>query len=111
PYLEPEKLFSKWSLIGGWKISGEMSYQRRELKEVIGINPVLGISYELSRYISVDFLGIFYKRKSVNPLNQSSNLGLAPCLTLSFDFDLINRVKFLFSNNPYSIEPTLTNLK
>jgi hypothetical protein len=104
PYLEPNKFLKKWSVLGGWKIGGDLTYQGRQLSNVIGINPVLGFSYDFSRYISIDFMGIFYKKQSLNVLDTNPTLGLAPCISLSADFDLINRLKNLFTNTPYSVQ-------
>ena len=106
PYLDQTgsrpSLKNKLSILAGWKIGGDLSFQGRSLQTVVGINPIVGVSYDLNRYISLDLFGIFFKQSHINPLDTNTTLSLSPCLALSADFDLINRLKHLFDQTPYS---------
>jgi hypothetical protein len=110
PYLESYKSFHKWAVVAGYKVSGDIKFQGQTLGDVIGLKPVLGLSVDLTEFISIDFLGMFYKKSALNPFDRNPTLGLSPCLTISADVDLINRLRQLFSSHPYAVTPPKTTI-
>ena len=102
PYLT-DKWYRRFSILGGFKIGGDLKYKGQSMENVLGVNPVLGASYDINRFISVDLLTIFFKQPSVSPLESTSEVRAAPCLTISVNPDILNRFRAIGSDDKYRV--------
>jgi len=69
------------------------------------VYPLLGISFDVNRYMSIDLAGTLFAQPSLSPLTQNTNLRVGPVLGINFDGDLFNRFQTLFSGNQYQVNP------
>jgi|GEM_PF-3394165 len=104
PYLNRHWFWGKSAIFVGLKAVGDLEYKGSTLNNLFGTKPVLGFSYDLNRFVSLDLGTVLFSQNSVRPLlNDKKQFRAAFTIGLSFDPDLINRMKALFSNEKYKI--------
>ena len=102
PYLNGVR--SRFSILLGVVMTGKLNYDGQELERAIGIDPIIGISGDINRFISLDLGIIVTKQPTLNEsLFANSKLRTAPFLGVSFDMDLFNRFSSLLSRETYNI--------
>lgn len=98
PYPLPRDRFS---LLAGIKVSGQLNYRGADLGNVIGVQPVLGLSFDFNRAMSLDAGFIFFEQETLSPLTSYARLRAAPFAGLSIDANAFNAVrKLILSLNP-----------
>jgi hypothetical protein len=95
PYLNRPS--ARWSLTLGSVIYGNLRYHGQDQEKFAGnLQPVAGLSYDLTRYLTLEAGGVFYRQPSVNPATSStSRLRISPLIMIGFDFDGANRISTL----------------
>lgn len=105
PYLSDTPILNRTSVFVGLKALGNLEYKGTELENIFGTQPVFGISYDIHRNFSIDIGTVLFRQASVYPLiDKSSPPRAAFTIGLSFDPDLINRFRALFTDDKYSID-------
>ncbi|MDN5202521.1 hypothetical protein QQ008_14130 [Fulvivirgaceae bacterium BMA10] len=105
PYIGKDGIFKKTSILVGFQTGGDLNYKGQELLDAVGIKPILGFSYDINRYISVDIGSIFFIQPSISPLTNSEELKSALIVGISLDADALNRFRALFTSDNYKINP------
>ncbi len=105
PYLDVF-FINRLSFLLGISFTSDFNYKGDELEPVIGFFPILGASYDLSRYFSVDIGATMFKQRALSGLSNSQELRIGPIIGLSFDFDLLNRFKSTFTGEKYTVNPS-----
>lgn len=105
PYLTDKAFINKLAFNVGFTTTGNLNYRGDDLKQILFVTPVVGFSYDLNRYISLDINSIFFKQQSLSPVNNAEKFRVAPVIGLSFDADIFNRFKTLFSGETYNVNP------
>ncbi len=105
PYLTGEYFINRLSVLTGLALGGTLEYKGQQLQKAIGVYPLLGFSFDLSRYMSIDLAATLFEQPSLSPLTQTSNLRMGPVIGINFDGDLFNRFQTLFSGETYQINP------
>lgn len=104
PYLSDAPILNRTSIFVGLKALGDLRYKGTTLGNVFGTQPVVGISYDIHRNFSIDIGTVLFTQKSVYPLiNKDSPPRAALTIGLSFDPDLINRFRSLFTDDKYKL--------
>ncbi len=106
PYLTGEYFVNRLSVLAGVAFGGELEYRGQVLEKAIGVYPLLGLSFDVNRYMSIDLAGTLFAQPSLSPLAQTSDLRVGPVIGINFDGDLFNRFQTLFSGQPYQVNPT-----
>ncbi len=105
PYLTGEYFVNRLSILAGVALGGQLEYRGQALEKAIGVYPLLGLSFDVNRYMSIDLAGTLFAQPSLSPLTQNSTLRLGPVIGINFDGDLFNRFQTMFSGNQYQIDP------
>jgi hypothetical protein len=87
----------KFAILAGIKASGDLNFKGQQQESVFRVQPVLGLSYDLTRAVSVELGGIFFNQPSLSPFNSIENLRVAPFLGLSVDANAFNVIKNLLN--------------
>lgn len=105
PYLNTP-FISRLSFLLGVSFNGKIDYKGSELDDAIGFFPILGFSYDINRYFSLDLGATLFEQAPVSPLASDRELRVGPILGLTFDVDLFNRFKSTFDGgSSYLINP------
>jgi hypothetical protein len=91
------------SIIGGWRVAGDLRYRGMEMQPVLGIKPIVGISCDFARSFSIDVYCALYSQPDKNPFVSGTTLKAAPSIGVSIDLDLVNRLKALLSGTGYTL--------
>ncbi len=106
PYLGRSFLLDRMSFLLGISTKRNFNFKGQELKSILGITPFLGLSLDVSRYLSVDVGATFFKQESRSPLINDEKIRVGPVLGLNFDFDAFNRVSALVKGEQFKIDPS-----
>lgn len=91
---DPYPLFrDRFSMLVGVRITGQLTYQGRDLGNVVGAQPVGGLCFDLNRTLSLDLGFIFFSESSLSPLDDTQRLRAAPFVGLSLDANAFNFVR------------------
>jgi hypothetical protein len=85
--------------IGGL-FQSELTYRGQEQRSLFkSISPTLGVSYDLTRYLSVTGGMVFYRQPSTNPLagTSASHVRTSLFLGVGTDFDALNQLNTLLT--------------
>ncbi|RMG56056.1 MAG: hypothetical protein D6722_27040, partial [Bacteroidetes bacterium] len=94
----PYPLFrDRFSLLAGVKVTGSLNYKGRDLGNVIGVQPVAGLSFDLNRAVSLDGGFVFFDETALSPLRPVSRLRTAPFIGLSVDANAFNAFRNLIN--------------
>ncbi|MBR9922873.1 MAG: hypothetical protein GYB31_18755 [Bacteroidetes bacterium] len=105
PYLTGAFFINKLSILAGVSVSGELNYHGQPLDKAVGFYPIVGLSYDVNRYLSLDLGATMFKQASISPLTNDSDIRIGPVIGVNFDGDLFNRFNALFSGSGYKINP------
>ncbi len=105
PYLTGEYFVNRLSILAGVAFGGELEYRGQLLEKAIGVYPLLGFSFDVNRYMSIDVAATLFAQPSLSPLTQTSTLRVGPVIGINFDGDLFNRFQTMFSGSQYQINP------
>ncbi len=105
PYLTGEYFINRLSVLTGLALGGTLEYKGQSLQKAIGIYPLLGFSFDVSRYMSIDLAATLFEQPSLSPLTQTTLLRVGPVIGIDFDGDLFNRFQTLLSGETYQINP------
>ena len=95
---DPYPLFrDRFSLLAGVKVTGDLNYKGRDLGNVIGVQPVVGLSLDLNRAVSLDGGLVFFDETALSPLRPVSRLRTAPFIGLSVDANAFNAFRNLIN--------------
>jgi hypothetical protein len=90
----PYPLFrDRFSMLLGIRATGNLNYRGQPLSNVIGVQPVGGLCFDLNRTLSLDLGLIFFSEASLSPLDDTQRLRMAPFLGLSIDANAFNFVR------------------
>lgn len=105
PYIGKNKNLNRLSFLIGFGLkSNNTQYHGQELKPlVLNTYPMLGFSYDINRYFSMEAGAMLFMYDAISPLKSSSTLKASPFVTLGFDIDLFNRFSALFKGQTYSL--------
>lgn len=106
PYLTGAYFVNRLSVLAGVTLGGELEYKGQVLEKAIGVYPLLGFSFDASRYMSIDVAATLFQQASLSPLTQASELRIGPVIGINFDGDLFNRFQSLLGGQPYQVNPT-----
>lgn len=105
PYLDVF-FINRLSFLVGISFAGNINYNGDELEPAMGFFPILGGSYDFSRYFSIDIGATLFEQNELGGLSNAKKLRVGPVLGISFDFDLLNRFQSTFSGEKYITSPT-----
>lgn len=95
---DPYPLFrDRFSMLAGIKVTGTLDFKGREMGNVIGVQPVAGLSFDLNRALSLDAGFVFFEEASLSPLSPVQRLRTAPFVGLSVDANAFNAMKNLIN--------------
>lgn len=92
PYLSSRTFWNRTALSFGMALS-DIDFKGQILQNAAGMKPLLGFSYDASRYITIDLGGVFFKQQSISPERNRKKLHVRPFIGLSFDVDVFNRIR------------------
>jgi hypothetical protein len=99
---DPYPLFrDRLSMLLGVRVTGELNYRGRNFQNVIGVQPVAGLSLDLNRALCLDLGFIFFSEASLTPFNDIQRLRTAPFVGLSLDANAFNAVRNLLDATNY----------
>ncbi|MEO1450128.1 MAG: hypothetical protein AAFV07_11405 [Bacteroidota bacterium] len=96
---------SRLSILAGSVIGGQLSHKGFTYGNPIGLKPVVGLSYDFSRFISVELGAVFFDEPAASPFLDRVRLRASPFAGLSIDADAFNRVRDLLSGDAYRQKP------
>ncbi|MCB0706977.1 MAG: hypothetical protein KDC34_16795 [Saprospiraceae bacterium] len=105
PYLAGPYFINKLSILVGVSVSGDLNYHGQILDKAVGFYPIIGLSYDVNRYLSIDLGTTLFKQPSISPLTNDSDIRIGPVIGINFDGDLFNRFNALFSGSDYKVNP------
>lgn len=91
---------SRWSITLSTLFNSKISYKGQTQLDLLGgVKPMLGIGFDINSNFALNIGTIFFRQPSINPLAAESKkrFKIAFFFGLSFDFDIINRIKTLMS--------------
>jgi hypothetical protein len=97
PYTYPT-IRSRFALLMGTDFSSEVRYEGEAQADLFGgLKPMVGLGYDVNRFLGVDAGLIFYRQPTLNPLDDAAvgDPRASPYLGLSFDFNIFNRLQGL----------------
>ena len=104
PYFGRE-LLARTSLVAGVLIKRNLDFENAPLDGVAGgLYPMLGGGFDITKNITLQVGGIFFRQPSFLPNDNSSEFKAAPSISIAFDFDGINRLRDAFrdtDDSPY----------
>ncbi|QNR24162.1 hypothetical protein [Croceimicrobium hydrocarbonivorans] len=104
PYLQSRKGFFKSTAILVGFVSGvSPKFKDQEIQAIGNIKPMLALSLDINRYISLDLGAAFYNMEYISPLKSGTYFSASPIIGLSFDADIFNRFSALISSDAYRI--------
>jgi hypothetical protein len=93
PYVDGAR--SHFALNIGAVVRTDLTYHGQTLDDFfVSLKPVLGLSYDLSRFLAVHSGVLLYRQKSPNPFDNArrGRASMSPFFSVGFDFDLINQI-------------------
>lgn len=84
----------------GALFQSDLTYRGQEQKDLFnGISPTIGVSYDLTRYLSVTGGMLFYRQPSTNPLagDGAARVRTSAFLGVGSDFDALNQLNGLLN--------------
>ncbi|MCB0835515.1 MAG: hypothetical protein KDD99_02550 [Bacteroidetes bacterium] len=96
PYPYP-RFTDKFAILAGIKATGDLNFKGQIQKNVFKVQPVLGLSYDLTRAVSVEVGGIFFNEPSLSPFTAVERLRVAPFFGMSVDANAFNVIKNLLN--------------
>ncbi|MGK0366190.1 MAG: hypothetical protein ACI85O_003263 [Saprospiraceae bacterium] len=107
PYLTSYPFINRASIMLGVATSGSLEYRGQQLDKPLGLTPVVGISYDVNRYFSLDLAATVFRQPSTSTLSSQKKTRFAPILGFTFDVDAFNRIKSMTGGKgPYNVSPT-----
>ncbi len=106
PYMSDKVIINRLSVLIGFSTKKDLSYKGIKLDQAFSVTPLLGLSYDVSRFFSLDLVMTFFKQPSISPLIEKKNLRVGPVLGINLDIDMFNRVSGLVSGDQYRINPS-----
>lgn len=104
PYLKSRRGFFKSTAIMVGFVSGvSPKFKDQEIQAIGNIKPMLALSLDINRYISLDLGAAFYNMEYISPLKSGTYFSASPIIGLSFDADIFNRFSALISSDAYRI--------
>jgi hypothetical protein len=90
--------WARWSIDVGALFQSTLRYEGQKLTHALGgLTPVLGVSWDVDRYLALSAGVVFFRQPSVNPANNAAREepNAAPYIGLSVDFDALNTLRNL----------------
>ncbi len=87
----------RFSLLVGARATGRLNYRGATFGNVIGVQPIVGLSFDLNRALSLDAGMVLFSEESLSPLNSLSRVRTAPFIGISLDANAFNGVKNLLT--------------
>ncbi|MEL6867616.1 MAG: hypothetical protein AAFP19_24540, partial [Bacteroidota bacterium] len=78
PYLSDIFFINRLAVLVGVSLSGDLNYRGSDLDKVLSVYPVLGLSYDVNRYLTVDLGVTAFEQDSISPLTNTTNFAIAP---------------------------------
>ena len=103
-YAYPQKIKSRLAVTIGLVFDSQIFYEGQEQKDLFAsMKPMLGISYDLNRYLGFNVGAMLFRQPSTNPLAAAAaereRAKMAPYFGILFDFNVINRLNTLVTSN------------
>lgn len=92
---------SRLSFTVGLVFDSEVTYEGQVQENLFSnMMPMLGISWDLDRFLGFNVGALFFRQPSTNPLAaaQRNSVESAPYFGITFDFNVINRLSKLMTN-------------
>lgn len=96
---------NRLSFLLGLSFNKDLDYRGAPLDDLIGFFPMLGLSYDVNRYFSIDLGATLFEQDNISPVLEQERVRLGPILGITFDMDLMNRFRTAFSGENYLIQP------
>lgn len=91
---------SRLSLSFGTVFKSDITYKgQKQDKAVGGIQPMIGINYDIDRWLGINCGFLFFRQPNINPLAvDKKKIRMALYLGVSFDIDIFNEIRDWFGN-------------
>lgn len=105
PYFD-DSFISKTSIFVGFRLGKKISYRGAELEDLLfNMQPVLGIGYDLSRFITADLGVIGFRQSPLHPFESKKIKRVGLFASINMSLDLFNRFFKAITNKDYKINP------
>lgn len=93
PYLGDHPALNRLAFSFGILAGDGISFRGSDLEDVVGVKPLLALSFDVTPFVTVDGGFIFFRQPLRGPATTDKQLRGRPFFGVSFDFNIIDRLR------------------